>query len=136
MIPISILDKMRLGAGAAGLVCALGYSGRALAEEPESKKAPPGAPPATEKETPKLGEDQLKTLRGFILKLGDEKSETRDAAYKTILALGKGAIEPLREALKTATDEEIKNGLNRLIVELSPKPAPVEQVPCPPCGRG
>ena len=135
MIPISILDKMRLGAGAAGLVCALGYSGHALAEEPESKKAKPGGPPATEKETPKLSEDQLKTLRGSILNLGDEKVETRDAAYKTILALGKGAIEPLREALKTATDEETKNSLTRLLVDLNPKPA-VPDIECKKCSRG
>ena len=135
MVPQSILDKMRLGVGASGLVWALGYSGCGLAEEGE-KKTPSAKPPAAEKEAPKLTEDQLKTLRAAMPKLGAEKFEAREEAHKTILALGKGALEPLREALKTSTEVEVKNGLNRLIVELSPKPSVVKREACEGCGKG
>ena len=139
MIHKSLLYKMRIGAGSAGFALALGGAKYAMAEDIKTP-ATTNCPPIVAQINVALTKEQLETFHKTIPLLGEKEFADREKAYKTILEMGKGAIEPLKEALKTADDAEVKDRLSKLIKDLSPKAAnvvPIRRIDnCPGCGKG
>jgi hypothetical protein len=137
MLPQSLLSKIKLSAGAASMVFM--FSNAACKAEEKPAAAPPPQPIAIAAE-PALTDAQLKVLQTNLPLLAADDYDARDQAATKILELGKAAVGPLKEALKTAQDAEVKARIETIIAEqIKPKvvvrPGPA-RVGCERCGRG
>lgn len=143
MLSESTLRKMRLGVAGAGLAAFLsaGPLFGADADGPGGKN-PVEKPPA---ESPKQ-DGHAKELRAKLeaetKRLADEDFDTREAAVKKLVELGKAheAVLPWlkKEAAKNEDPEAGKN-LGRVLAALEPKqeePLPPRVWACEGCGKG
>lgn len=133
MLPKHLLSKIRLGAGGATLLVALG-TGKAWAEEtakPEMVRV--------DKPT-ELTREQLDLIKATIPKLGEVEFKDRERASAALIAVGPLVVPELKKALPDQKDAEIKSRLTAIIKKFT-EPEVVKEVilnqdPCPACGRG
>jgi hypothetical protein len=137
MLPASLLSKIKLSAGAASMAFVFCHSACKAEDKPAA--APPAPAPIEVTAEPTLTDEQLKLLKTNLPLLAADDFDQRDTAAKKILELGKPVVAPLKEALKTTQDAEVKARIETIIADLTkPKVVvkPVRHDACIECGRG
>ena len=132
MIPRTLLEKMRLGVGGAGVALLLnGCAQQGLAvvrpEMPEGGPVPVPVQPLAAT----LTAEQTATLQRNIPKLIDTDPKVAQEAWNAINALGNVALPSLKAELPKTESAQLKQALARVIRWIEAKGDP-----CLACGRG